>query len=110
MGFHLLLEPHYFSFHSLDISTRRHQLSLPLSTTLGISNRLVFITFLTLALLPIYGVLTVESSSQKQQQTSASVDVNGQSLQCETKALDDVPPDPVSKLIKIALQGFLIKI
>lgn len=81
MGFHL--EPHYFSFHSLDISTRRHhQLLLPLT----ISNRLFFITFLTLALLPIYGVLTVE-----QQQV------------CETKALDDVPPSPVSCLFIIAL-------
>lgn len=96
MGFQLL-DPHYFSsFHSSDISTRRHhQLLVPSLATISISNRLFFITFITLTLLPIYGVLTVEPSP-KQQQTAQ--DVNGQQMQCETKALDDVPPDPVSKL------------
>lgn len=97
MGFQLL-DPHYFSFHSSAISTRRHhRLLLPSLTTISISNRLFFITFITLTLLPIYGVLTVEPSP-KQQQTAQ--DANGQQMQCETKALDDVPPDPVSKFNK----------
>jgi hypothetical protein len=81
MGF---LEPHYFSFHSSDISTR-HQLLA------NISNRFIFITFLAVALFST-SVLTVEPLLQQQ---SEQHDADNQLSSCETKALDDVPPDPV---------------
>jgi len=89
MGFHL--EPHYFSFHPLDISAR-HQL-----LTINISNRLILITFLAVALFPIYGVLTVEPLLQTQQQELIN-DAENQLATCETKAFDEVPPEPVSEL------------
>ena len=89
MGFHL--EPHYFSFHPLDISVR-HQL-----LTINISNRLILITFLAVALFPIYGVLTVEPLLQTQQQELIN-DAENQLATCETKAFDEVPPEPVSEL------------
>lgn len=76
MGF--LLNPLGFSFHSSDITTRHH-----------ISNRLIFITFFAVAFtLQIYGVAAAVDQSEPQ-------DAELQSS-CETKTLDDVPPDPVS--------------
>lgn len=79
----LLLKPHDFSFHSSDITTR-HQ---------TISNRLIFITFFAVAFtLPIYGVSAAAVVEQTEQQDT---DLQSSSTPCETKTLDDVPPDPV---------------
>lgn len=80
----LLLKPHDFSFHSSDITTR-HQ---------TISNRLIFITFFAVAFtLPIYGVDVVAAIAEQSEQQDA--DFQSSSTSCETKTLDDVPPDPV---------------
>jgi hypothetical protein len=49
------------------------------------------------ALFPIYGVLTVEQSLL--QQPNGGSDSTQTLLSCETKALDDVPPDPVSLIL-----------
>lgn len=83
MGF--LLKPHNFSFHSSDITTR-HQ---------TISNRLIFITFFAVAFtLQVYGVAAVVDQTEQQ-----DVELQASSTaSCETKTLDDVPPDPVSYL------------
>lgn len=90
MGFHLF-NPHYFSFHTLKINNTRQQHQI--LTSIVRSNRLFFALFFTLILLPIYGVITVEPPLQIKQQTSQ--DINSFHIQCESKALDDVPPDPV---------------
>lgn len=82
MGF--LLKPHDFSFHSSDIATR-HQV---------LSNRLIFITFFAVAFtLPFYGVVTATVDQTEQQDAEF---LPSSSTTCETKTLDDVPPDPVS--------------
>lgn len=82
----LLLKPHDFSFHSSDITTR-HQ------TSQTISNRLIFITFFAVAFtLQIYGVAAATVVEQTEQQDA---DFQSSSTSCETKTLDDVPPDPV---------------
>lgn len=91
MGF---LQPHYFSFHSSDISTRHHQL-----LAINISNRFIFIAFLAVALLPVT-VLSVEpllqQKQQPQQQQSEQHDADNSLSTCETKALEEVPEDPVN--------------
>jgi hypothetical protein len=77
----LLLKPHDFSFHSSDITTRHQTI-----------NRLIFITFFAVAFtLPIYGVAAAAVIETEQQDT----DFQPSSTSCETKTLDDVPPDPV---------------
>jgi hypothetical protein len=91
MGF---LEPHYFSFHSSDISTRHQLLAITV-----VSNRLILIALLAVALLPVT-VLTVEPLLL--QQPSEQHDADNQLSSCETKALDDVPPDPVSTVFLLA--------
>lgn len=80
MGF--LLIPHDFSFHSSEITTRH--------------NRLIFIIFFVVVFtLPTYGAASAASVGQPEQQDFELPS----SLLCETKTLDDVPPDPVSKFI-----------
>ncbi|KAL7043975.1 hypothetical protein ACKWTF_001723 [Chironomus riparius] len=96
MGFHL--KPHYFSFHPLDISAR-HQL-----LTINISNRLILITFLAVALFPIYGVLTVEPLLQTQQQELIN-DAENQLGTCETKAFDEVPPEPFYEASDVTIEA-----
>lgn len=79
----LLLKPHDFSFHSSDITIRYQT----------ISYRLIFITFFAVAFtLQIYGVAAATVVEQTEQQ---DVDFQSSSTSCETKTLDDVPPDPV---------------
>lgn len=78
----LLLKPRNFSFHS-SAATTRHR---------TISNRLIFITLLAVALaLQVYGADAVVDPSEQQDAESQS-----SAASCETKTLDDVPPDPVS--------------
>jgi hypothetical protein len=90
----LLLKPHDFSFQSSDITTR-HQ---------TISNRLILITFFAVALtLPIYGVTAAAVVDQIEPQDA---DFQSSSTSCETKTLDDVPPDPVE--FTISLYPFIV--
>lgn len=73
----LLLKPLSFSFHSSDIIAR-HQ----------ISNRLIFITLFAVAFTHQFHVVSgaVDQTEQQDAELQSS---------CETKTLDDVPPDPV---------------
>lgn len=91
MGF--LLKPHDFhSFHSSDI-INRHQI---------ISNRLFLIALFAVALttLPIYEATAAVVELSDQQDAS---DVHST---CESKTLDDVPPNPVSwkKLLRYIIE------
>lgn len=80
MGF--LLRPlKDFSFHSSDISARHPALA----------HRLIFITFFAVAFtLPIFEA--VAATDQTEHDADASL-----SSPCETKTLDEVPQDPVSR-------------
>lgn len=84
----LLLRPHDFSFHS-SAATTRHR---------TISNRLIFITLFAVALaLQVYGAGAVVDQSEQQ-----DAELQSSTALCETKTLDDVPPDPVSLAIAIS--------
>lgn len=73
MGF--LLKPHIFSFHSSGAAPRR------------LLNRLVLLALFIVAL-QIKDAKAVVDQTEQESDLQASL--------CETKTLDDVPPDPVS--------------
>lgn len=73
MGF--LLKPRIFSFHSSGTAPRR------------LLNRLVLLTLFIVA-------LQIKDAKAVVDQTEQEIDLQASS--CETKTLDDVPPDPVS--------------
>lgn len=59
------------------------------------SNRLFFLTFFAVAFaLPIFGVFPAAAADQTEQQ-DAELNLSVLAA-CESKTLDDVPPDPVS--------------
>ncbi|KAG5676872.1 hypothetical protein PVAND_006678 [Polypedilum vanderplanki] len=74
----------HFSFHSSDIKIQQHLLSI------GILNRFISIIIFIVVLLPVT-ILTVEPILQHKPSEQHDID---KFSSCETKALDDVPPDP----------------
>lgn len=87
MGF--LLNPYDFSLRSSNKTSRHRQV---------FSYRLLSITFFAVAFaLPLYAVVSAAAVDQTDQQEIDSQ--SSSTLNCETRALDDVPPDPVSTAV-----------
>lgn len=86
MGFHL--EPHYFPFNSSTINHRRQLY------TINIFNQLILIAFIVVAF-TFHQTIAFEELPQASEQQDTELQQQIQST-CETKTLDEVPPDPVS--------------
>lgn len=87
MGF--LLKSYDFSLHSSDKTARHRQV---------FSYRSVSITFLAVAfIISKYGVVAAAVDQTEQQDSDSQ---SSSTLTCETRILDDVPPDPVSNCCK----------
>lgn len=86
MGFHL--EPHYFPFNSSTINHRRQLY------TINIFNQLILIAFIVVAF-TFHQTIAFEELPQASEQQDTESQQQIQAT-CETKTLDEVPPDPVS--------------